>query len=351
MSSAGYSDWWYLAWRPDGQEVWFGASESGRENPLYAIDLTGRRRMLLRVPGSLELHDISRDGRLLVTKTNQGIAMAGLSRGQTREHDLSWHDYSSPGDISGDGDTLVFTESGDAGGKRGKVYLRKADGSPAVMLGEGYAQGLSPDRRWVASVGVPNDVFLLPTGPGQPRKLTYKQFEIIHRASWYPDGRRLLLVAREAGHQARLYAQPIDGGEPRAIAPEGFGFDFDYGGNRPLSPDGTLVAAINADGKVFLIGTDGGTPRAVAGVELEEQPIGWSADSRSIYVFRRGELPAKVVRVDVLTGHRTLWKELVPNDVAGVVGLNGVVIAPDGRSYAYCYGRYVSDLYVVEGVK
>jgi len=68
-------------------------------------------------------------------------------------------------------------------------------------------------------------------------------------------------------------------------------------------------------------------------------------------VFRRGELPAKVFRVDIASGRRVLWKELMPSDSAGVVGLSTVVIPPDGRSYAYSYVRVLSDLYVVDGVK
>jgi hypothetical protein len=68
-------------------------------------------------------------------------------------------------------------------------------------------------------------------------------------------------------------------------------------------------------------------------------------------VFRRGELPAKIVRVDVGAGRRTSWKELAPRDNAGVGGLLNVVITPDGLSYAYSYLRVLSDLYVVEGVK
>lgn len=195
---------------------------------------------------------------------------------------------------------------------------------------------------------MPNDVFLLPTGAGQSRKLTYKRFESISKVAWLPDGRSLLIAATEPAHSVRLYVQPLENGDARAIAPEGC--DVNQSG-KSMSPDGKFIAAIDPDGKVFLVALDGSAPRSAAGIEKGEVPTGWTADGRSFYVFRRGELPAKVFRVDIATGRRVLWKELMPSDVTGVVGVGNFVITPDGRSYAYSYSRNLSDLYVVDGVK
>jgi len=274
--------------------------------------------------------------------------MAGLGPGQSRERDLSWHDYSQMADLSEDGRLAVFTESGDAGGKRGVTYLRKMDGSPAIPLGEGLFASLSPDSRSVASVGQPNDVFLLPTGSGQPQKLTYARFESIKRVAWFPDGRTLLLAAIEPAHSVRLYVQALGGGDARVVAPEGI--DINQCG-KPISPDGRTIAAIDPDGRVLLVGVDGSAPHPAAGVEKGEVPIGWTNDGKGIYVFRRGQVPGKIFRVDVATGRRTAWKELGPDDVTGVIGLADVVVSPDGRSFAYSYFRNLSDLYIVDGVK
>ena len=62
-------------------------------------------------------------------------------------------------------------------------------------------------------------------------------------------------------------------------------------------------------------------------------------------------LPAKVYRVDISTGRRELWKELGPADLAGVTSITSIVIAPDGRSYAYTYSSRLANLYLVEGLK
>ena len=118
-----------------------------------------------------------------------------------------------------------------------------------------------------------------------------------------------------------------------------------------VSPDGTLVAAIGAGRQVMLYPVDGGSPRPVPGLSPGEWPTQWTADSKSLYVYRRTDLPARVYRVDLASGRRELWKELGPADPAGVTGLGHVLVTPDGRAYAYNFRRALSDLYLVEGLK
>jgi len=90
----------------------------------------------------------------------------------------------------------------------------------------------------------------------------------------------------------------------------------------------------------------------VPGLEPGEQPAGWSADGRSLYVYRPDtETPTKVYLVDVATGQRKLWKEIMPADPAGTYGISGLVVTPDGKSYAYDLWRILSDLYIVEGLR
>src|SRR5215472_8755837 len=58
-----------VAWSPDGNEVWFGAtSQQGWANSIYAMTPSGKQRVVLRLPGMLRLHDVSRDGRVLFSK-------------------------------------------------------------------------------------------------------------------------------------------------------------------------------------------------------------------------------------------------------------------------------------------
>ena len=56
-----------LAWSPAGDEVWFTASKSGSANSLWAVSLSGRERAVGTWGGPWRLHDVSPDGRALLT--------------------------------------------------------------------------------------------------------------------------------------------------------------------------------------------------------------------------------------------------------------------------------------------
>lgn len=62
-----------VAWSADGKEVWFAASPSGAARAIYAMNLKGKERLVLHVPGTLTLQDIARDGRVLLTEDNTQI--------------------------------------------------------------------------------------------------------------------------------------------------------------------------------------------------------------------------------------------------------------------------------------
>jgi len=339
-----------LAWSPSGDEIWFTATEAGANRSLYAVSLAGKLRVVTRVPGGLKLHDISRSGRVLLTRESPRVGILGMLQGDTRERDMSFLDYSFAADVSPDARSLLFDEEGEAGGANYTVYLRKADGSPPVRLGEGNALALSPDGKWALSIlPAPNSPFrLLPTGTGEHRDLSISGISIEQAATWFPDGQRILFAGSEAGHRDRLYVQSIEGGAPRAITPEGItaalpGF--------AISPDGKVVAAIGADRKAMLYPVEGGEARPIRGLEEKEFPLRFSADGRSLYLWKRGDVPARVTRLDLESGKREAWKDLLPADPAGVERISNVLVTPDGKGYAYCYARLLSDLFVVEGLR
>jgi hypothetical protein len=75
-----------------------------------------------------------------------------------------------------------------------------------------------------------------------------------------------------------------------------------------------------------------------------------SGDGRFVFV-REGRVPTRLVRIELATGKRTPWKSLRPADPAGIVLIYNVLLTPDGEGYAYTYGRYLQDLYLVEGLR
>ena len=337
-----------LAWAPGGGEVWFTAAKSGSNREIYAVNFSGRQRLLARVPGTLTLHDVSSVGRVVMTRDTNRQELLGRSSGEQKERDLSWLDWSNASDISADGKMILFAEAGEGGGAGYSVYIRRTDGSPAVRLGEGSTQALSPDGKWalaITKVASEPQIVLYPTGTGETRTLP-REGLMAQVANWLPDGKQILFTASEPGHGSRLYFQDLSGGKPRAISPEGY-----RSFSRGISPDGKLVAVRGPDQRLYLYPVAGGEPSAIPGLTAEDTPTGWSADGRFLYVYRRRELPGKVYRLDIATGQKELWKELMPFDAAGVVSISPPLIAPDGKAYAYAYIRTLSDLYLVDGLK
>ncbi len=345
--SSGFETVQGLAWSADGQEIWFTACRRGSERAVYAVTLSARERLITPVPGTLTLHDIWRDGRVLLARDTWRRELIGVTVGEAKERDLSWFDYSYPAELSPDGKTLLFDEEGEGGGSAYSVYLRKVNDTEAVRLGDGQAISMSPDGKWaIASPPTaPAQLILLPTGAGEARALTHDSTS--HSwAKWLPDGRRFLFSGKESGHAARIYRQDSVEAKPVPISPEGVD---------PLvlvlSPDGQQVVGIGPDEKAYIYPVAGGEPQAVPGFEVGQQPIQWSEDGKVIYIYKPGELPARVYRLDVATGHKALWKELMPSDPAGVSRIGPILLTRDGKSCVYGYHRILSDLYLVEGMK
>jgi hypothetical protein len=350
-----------LAWAtPD--EIWFTAvgpphgTASPGDRSLYGVTLSGKLRLILRLGGGLILQDVAASGRVLLAQQKAGIRIKALAPNAPRERDLSWLQASLLRSLSGDGRTIAFwAEELAAAGSHYGVYIRKTDGSPPVRLGEGLGARLSPDGKWVASVRrLDGPIVLLPTGPGEPKEVSTAGLITGYSGAWLPDSKHIVFAAREQERGlSRLYVQSVDGGQRSAFSPEGVGSEPGEVLGIVASPDGELVAALSPDRKIALYPVDGGAPRPVPGAVEGELPLQWSADGRSLYVSRPKELfsPAPVFLLDIQTGRRTLWKELMPEDSAGLVFVAYVCVTPDGRAYAYDYWSVLSDLYVAEGLK
>jgi Tol biopolymer transport system component len=228
------------------------------------------------------------------------------------------------------------------------VFIRRTDGSPAVRIGDGTPLSLSPDGRFAIAKAYtsPPQIVLLPTGAGEPKTLPFGAIEG-DQASWFPDGRRILLEGHEAGHGARLFVAGADGGSVRPISGEGVRIN----GSNPVSPDGMFVTATGRDGRSYVYPVDEGEPRLIPGLSEDDEISRWTSDGMSLYVFRHGVLPARVVRLNLATGKREPWKEVLPSDPSGVVTITPILLTPDGKSYAYSYPRILSQLFLGTGLK
>jgi Tol biopolymer transport system component len=337
-----------LAWTPDGSEVWFTADRGGAARGLYAVSLDGTLRRVLQLASNMTVYDIARDGRVLVGHGPERAGINGLAPGETRERDLSWLDWSLLKAISLDGRTLLIDETAEGGGQSGSVYLRPMDGSPAIRLGDGAANAMSSDGQWVIASFFDRGasrLVMLPTGVGESRAIPSGTL-YCHHAVMLPDNRHLVVSAHESGQGIRLYRLDSETGAAQTLSPEGVNATEFY-----LLPGGDAVAALTADQEYWLYPLQGGDPRALTALERTDRIVRWLPDGRGVLVFRTNELPARMHRVDLESGERTVVRVLAPPDPTGIYRVGRVHTSADGAAYAYNYYMQLIDLHVVSGLR
>ena len=337
-----------LAWTPDGREIWFSAVEEGYNRAVHGVSLTGRYRLIGRVPGVSTIKDISKNGRVLMANDVYRMGILGRRAGDSKESELTWLDYSIVADVSSDGGAILLSEAGEGGGPGYSAYLRKTDGSPAVRISGGNAQALSPDGTWALSILHPTTdatLVAVPTGVGETRTFPKDGLRVL-TADWFPDGKRILMTAAEAGRGTRLYVRDFGGGKARPLTPEGYRHFF-----RAVSSDGRFAAVRGPDRRIYLYPLEGGEPIPLTGLTADDIPARFDRENRSLYVYRLGDVPLKVYRYEISTERKELWKEVSPSDTAGLSTINRFIPAPDGQTYAYSYQRILSYLQLVEGLK
>jgi hypothetical protein len=290
--------------------------------------------------------DVSPGGKVLILRNASRRGIIGTRPGDDTERDLSWLDWSRPGALSADGEWLLFEEQGQGGGQGYSVYLRKTDGSPAMLLGKGFAVTLSWDGKWALTgpIDTPDRLVFVPRGPGESRTVSFPGFRI-QWALFLPDDKRLVLAASEGDHRQRLYLTETSGVTPKPITPEGTDFAT------ALSPDGRLIASSVSGGPAEISPAEGGDRRPVAGSVAGDLITAWSPDGRSLVVGVTIPGGQRLDSIDLATGARRTWKTLMPADRAGLLDLAWVIVSADQRAYVYSYRRHLSTLYQVDGLR
>ncbi len=343
--SAGWSRLGGLAWSASGREVWFTATRTGAVRSLWAVTLNGKLRLVARVPGSLRLEDISREGRVLIAQQDQRSEMAGRLGKDSEEHDLTWFDWTAAEDLSADGNLVLFDESGEGGGPKWTVYVYRATDGSTLRLGEGHALALAPDGRSAVILNTADrrKLTIVPIGEGPRHELSGEGVEY-QWARYFPDGQRLLVAGNEPGGAMRLYVQFVNGGKPRPFTPEIFLRSV------AISPDGKKIVGADAHGAIVECNADGSEHRAIPTAE-PLFPVAWSADGRSVLARDMGQVPAHVFEIDMTTGRERPWKEVAPSNLNGVQTVYRLFYTPNWRSYVYSFQRSLSQLYLADGLK
>jgi serine/threonine protein kinase/Tol biopolymer transport system component len=344
-----------LAWSPKGDEIWFTAAQKSDSNrELWAVTLAGKLRRVWGTLGGVTLQDISSDGRVLITAETERLAMEWSDTRARQMQDLSWYDWSLARDVSRDGQWVLFEEDSEPVGPNYAVAVRNINGDPPIRLGEGTAGGLSADGKWAIAVtpGPPPHLTLLPTGAGQARDIALPNLNYVESgaARFLPDGEHIVLDGAEPGHAVRTYMVTISGTQStRPITPETEIAIFP-------SPDGKYVAGTgplqpDQQRPLTLFRVDGGAPVTLPVSDPTYTVMGWSADSKNLYVYKPAEVPINISSLEIATGKLTPVREVRPEDRGGVVSVGPVFCNPAATGCAYSYYHTLSVMWVVTGVR
>jgi Tol biopolymer transport system component len=337
------------AWRPDSREVWFGGQMQEMASAgIYGVSLDGAVRRVYSAPGWPVVSDVARNGDALIVMVRPRMRLeAGTRRGGPESvQDLSWLDWSLLRDLSPDGSLALFDETGlGTGGVHG-VYLRSTDGAPAIRLADGICSYLSPDGRWALAGDHrrPGILRMVPTGAGATRTIDFGDFAIGF-ADWVPNREQLVLTGAEPGDSRRLWLYDLETGTRRRIGDDAVG-----GVMAKTSPDGRLVVFRNGAGSIQVVEIETGRAHDIGVSDPSMRPAGWTADSKSVFVFHGGAIPARVLRVDVVTADAEPWMEIRPSQRSGVDNINSVRLSEDGERYACSYPMIDSTLYLARGL-
>jgi serine/threonine protein kinase len=332
-----------LAWSPDGRDVLFSATQRGLDYQPLIVNVAGTPTVRQRATtaGPMVVQDVSATGRLLVIRSDIRSSIRALLPGDRAERELPWRDMAFHGILGSDRQMMAFSDQGQTSGDRGSVMVRNLASGSVTRLGDGLGWGLSPDGRWAGAMDLAtNDLFVYPTGPGQPvpigRGATAKYQG---RPQWFPDGKRILVCGNEAAKPQRCYEQDVVGGVPRAVTPDGIRI-------AQLAPDGRTMLTLSTSGEygVWTLGSNQIVP--VRGLTHDDVWVGWTEDSRALVVNAGHRVPARVERIEWTTGVRTFERDVMPTESAGVMLVDISQWLDGGRGYVYDYTRQLDALYV-----
>lgn len=336
-----------LYWSRDGSEIWFRSFDTSDWNTIYAMDMKGQKRVVMRFPSRVQLFDVAADGRILMSTESGRTGIRGLAPGETVERDLSCLEASELTGISEDGRLIVANVLGESGGAKGSVYVRRTDGAPPVRLGDGSAFAISPDGKWVSGFAsrdtASKNFILTPTGTGEVQSTAARGIVL----GWLGD-QKYLLGGEDPGspNTVRFYAWDARSDQVRPASPTHMPQSFPI-----VSPDRRSYLTVGPDHTFNIYSVETGEVRPVPGLTEHDLPINWRADGQAIYLSTHHDMNAMIPIsvLDLASGKRTAWKMVQPS--IPVDELSHIRITPDGRAYAYNYAYVRSQLYVAEGIR
>jgi len=133
----------------------------------------------------------------------------------------------------------------------------------------------------------------------------------------------------------------VAGEAPRALTPQNVN-------GTQMTPDGTRVLGRALDRHFYFYPVGGGAPEPAPMLQGTDVPVRFSDDGKSLYMTTFARIPAPLYKVDLATGRRTLFREAMPPDPAGLINVGPIFVTPDGRTMVFSYTRLLCDLFVLD---
>ncbi len=348
-----YSSEQGLAWSSKENEVWFTANENGEPSSLRAVDLRGRRRIIVAAPIRMHLQDIAPDGKVLLSAELLRWQV-GIAEKAGTQHDLTAFQWPEIEAISADGGMILLNSFDISLDANYRLYVQRSDGSPPVQIGEGAGASLSADKQRVAAIDPthPERLLIIPTGVGEARTLHAPEGLHYQGASLLPDGKQLLIsiVGNKGNSQTAL--QEIETGSIHPVGsadrfiPTSVGLMFPG-----VSLDGKFCILTDGKHHYWLQPLDGSAPREIHGISPGEVILQWHEDSNNVFVSRPVDSDIEVYTLNLASGERKLWTRFTPADKTALAGHGSVMITPDGAHYAYMVQRVYSTLFLADRLR
>jgi DNA-binding winged helix-turn-helix (wHTH) protein len=339
--SSGWASAEGLAWSASGNEVWFTAARSGLERQLMSVDLAGRTRQVMRTPGSLDLEDISKSGKVLLARSSERMSMSLVNMKQGSIQSVARFDWSRAAAISADGDSVLFDESGEGGGKGYSVYLFHVRTRAFDRIGDGRAMDLSPDGRWAITQPADTTARLdLVSADGVHRFTLSRQSIQYVWAKFLPTSDEILFYGSPPGQPSNLYRQKLHDGTSSLV------FEDILMEQPVIDPGGQLAIARAPGPSLVVLNLASGAKRLIK-INQQVTPVA-VANERKVLIRVRDRGYVSLFLLNTSTGGMAPYRHLSDPDTPQ--GMVPIFSSRDWNTLVFSKRSVESDLVVASGL-
>ena len=334
-------DWSFCdpgAWDPSGNSVWYMASET----PISAVrnrDLKGREKVVLELPTSNRIEDVSPEGRMLMV--HHSVTSGLVIHTPTGDHEEGGGNPDGGSAYSEKTGMLIYDDlSSTDKNAPGAVFAKQVGTDTALQIAYGSTLDLSEDgKQALVLADDAQHISLVPTTPAEPREVASTKSGRYAAAQFVDSATIAYTIGRDDG-SAQLFVQPLQGGAPRLVADKLEASAF--------APCGTKGFAVETAKTVTILDTSG-KPLGTVPKATNDQVMGCDADARAVLLWRGEMTPAPVDRVS-LSGARTNVATVAPADRNGIEAHGIESFSYRNGVAVYRYRRDLGQIYVVDGL-